>query len=78
MTGKGLVRRDERHRTHVYRAATGEEQTQEQLLSHVLDRAFGGSSKAFLLRALSAAKASPNELTEVRKLIDRMSKGGQS
>ena len=78
MTEKGLVVRDERSRTHIYRPAASEEQTQRQLLSHLLDRAFGGSSKAFLLRALSTAKASPGELAEVRKLLDEMSKGEQS
>ena len=32
MTEKGLVERDERDRTHVYRARLGEEQTQRQLV----------------------------------------------
>ena len=43
MTEKGLVDRDERERTHVYRARLSEEQTQRQLVRDLLDRAFGGS-----------------------------------
>src|ERR1700759_4127320 len=44
MTEKGLVDRDERDRTHVYRARVGEEQTQRQLVRDLVDRAFGGSA----------------------------------
>src|ERR671910_3306550 len=44
MTEKGLVERDERDRSHVYRARSGEEQTQRQLLHDLLDRVFDGSA----------------------------------
>src|SRR6266851_1469539 len=43
MTEKGLVERDERDRTHIYRARLSEETTQRQLVRDLLDRAFGGS-----------------------------------
>jgi predicted transcriptional regulator len=76
MTEKGLVRRDSRQRTHIYRAAAGEEQTQTQLLVHLLERAFAGSGKALVMRALSAAKASPEELREIRTMLEKLSGGG--
>src|SRR5215471_20111882 len=44
MTEKGLVERDERERTHVYKAKLSEDQTQRQLVRDLLDRAFGGSA----------------------------------
>jgi predicted transcriptional regulator len=44
MTEKGLVRRDETDRTHVYHPRLSEEQTQRQLVRDLLERAFGGSS----------------------------------
>lgn len=70
MADKGLVIRDESQRSHVYRARTSEEGTQKQLIRDLLDRAFGGSARKLLVQALDAAKASPQEMTEIRKLLD--------
>ena len=77
MTDKGLVLRDVRQRTHVYRAARSEEQTQRQLVGDLLERAFGGSAKQLIVRALAAKRSSPEELREIRKLINDMTKEGQ-
>jgi predicted transcriptional regulator len=46
------------------------EQTERQLVKDLMDRAFGGSAKALVLRALSADDTTPDELREIRKLID--------
>lgn len=70
MTEKGLVRRDETDRTHVYHARNSEEHTQRQLVRDLLDRAFGGSSSKLVMQALSTQRASAEELTEIRRLID--------
>src|SRR5687767_1560459 len=70
MTEKGLVRRDETDRTHVYQPKFSEEQTQRQLVRDLVDRAFGGSASKLVLQALAARRASPEELGEIRKLID--------
>lgn len=70
MADKGLVTRDESARTHVYAAAVNEEKTQGQLVKDLVDRAFGGSAKALVLRALSDEGTTAEELREIRKLID--------
>jgi predicted transcriptional regulator len=70
MTEKGLVRRDESDRTHVYHSRLSEEQTQRQLVRDLLDRAFGGSSSKLVMQALNAKRATPEELAEIRKLIE--------
>ena len=70
MTEKGLVRRDESDRTHIYQAKLTEEQTQRQLVRDLLDRAFGGSSSKLVMQALAARRASSEELTEIRRLIE--------
>ena len=70
MTEKGLVERDERDRTHVYRARLSEETTQRQLLRDLLDRAFGGSSSKLVMQALATKRASAEELRDIRKAID--------
>ena len=72
MSGKGLVDRDETHRTHVYRARQAEEKTQRQLVGDLLERAFGGSAQTLVMQALSAKRASPEELAEIRRLLDRL------
>jgi predicted transcriptional regulator len=70
MSEKGLVRRDMSDRTHVYQARLSEEQTQRQLVRDLLDRAFGGSSSRLVMQALSAKRATPEELSEIRRLLE--------
>ena len=70
MTEKGLVDRDDRDRTHVYRARLGEEQTQRQLIRDLVDRAFGGSATKLVMQALAARRASPEELRDIRTAIE--------
>lgn len=70
MTEKALVKRDTRSRTHVYAAAASEATTRDQLLSDLVDRAFGGSSLALVLQALSTTRATPAELEQIRRLLD--------
>ncbi len=69
MAEKGLVTRDESDRTHIYAARVSADQTQRQLVSDLVDRAFGGSAAALVLQALSAHPASPAELEEIGRLI---------
>ena len=75
MAEKGLVRRDEKQRAHIYEAARPREWTQQQLAGDLLDRAFSGSARALLVGALSARKATKQELAELRKLLDEYRKG---
>jgi predicted transcriptional regulator len=75
MAEKGLVRRDESARAHVYEPTRPREWTQRQLARDLLHRAFGGSAKALLVGALAGRKASEKELAEIRKLLDDFGKG---
>jgi predicted transcriptional regulator len=70
MTEKGLVERDERDRTHIYRARLSQETTQRQLVRDLVDRAFGGSSSKLVMQALATKRASAEELRDIRKAID--------
>jgi predicted transcriptional regulator len=72
MTEKGLVERDEAQRAHVYRARATQQKTQRQLVTDLLDRAFGGSPAQLAMQALSTKKASAEELAELRKLLDTL------
>jgi predicted transcriptional regulator len=77
MTEKGLVRRDDRQRTHVYEAVAPAETTQRQLVHDLLERAFGGSARQLVMQALSAKKASKEDLAEIRRLLDELEDTGK-
>jgi predicted transcriptional regulator len=69
MTEKRLAVRDETARTHIYEAAYTQDQTQRQLVTDLLERAFDGSAAKLVLQALAASKTSPEDLAEIRKLL---------
>lgn len=70
MTGKGLVCRDESRRAHVYQAAVGREETQRLLVGDLVDKVFGGSAAGLMAGALSARRASTEDLAKIRQLLD--------
>jgi predicted transcriptional regulator len=70
MTAKGMVRRDESQRAHVYEACRPAEQTKRQLASDMLQRVFEGSASQLMMHALSGHKASPDEIKELRRILD--------
>jgi predicted transcriptional regulator len=75
MAAKGLVRRDEKLRAHVYEAARPREWTERQLAGDFLQRAFEGSASRLMVGALSARKTSKKELAELRRLLDEYERG---
>jgi BlaI family penicillinase repressor len=72
MTEKDLVRRDETARAHVYAARLPEQQTQQQLVRDLVDRAFGGSARKLVMQALSTRKTSREDLSKIRELLDQL------
>ena len=72
MTEKGLVERDDSVRPQIYRPSHSQNQTQRQLISHLLEKAFDGSAKQLVMQALSARSASEKELAEIERLLDRL------
>lgn len=72
MHDKGLVDRDESSRAHVYRAAVDRSTTEAALVRDLQDRAFGGSARRLVMHALSNESVSPDELDEIRSLLDQM------
>jgi len=69
MAAKGHVERDETARAHVYQAKVAQEQTQRQLVGHLLDRAFGGSAAKLMMQALSGRNASTEEIAQMREML---------
>jgi predicted transcriptional regulator len=75
MAEKELVRRDESRRAHVYEARLAREQTQRQLIGDLVSRAFDGSATKLVMQALSAKKASAEELSTIREMPDEFELG---
>src|SRR5689334_18840450 len=70
MHEKGLVKRDDSMRTHVYQAAVNKERTQKHLLGKMIDSLFGGSPTQLVIQALGEHKASPEELEKIQALLN--------
>ena len=76
MNEKGIVRRDDSMRTHVYQAAVNKEKTQKHLLAKMIDSLFGGSPTQLVIQALGDGnhKASTEELEKIQSLLDSLKK----
>ena len=75
MHEKGLVKRDDSMRTHIYQAAVNKERTQKHLISKMIDSLFGGSPTQLVIQALGSNgehKASREELEEIQALLNEL------
>jgi len=70
MTTKGLVKRDEQERAHVYEAWQPAEKTKRQIAADMLQRVFDGSASELMLHALAERRSSKQEIAELRRLLD--------
>ena len=70
MFEKGIVTRDDRAKTHIYKAAVSRKKTQKQFLDKMINGLFAGSSTQLVLQALGNQKASKSELDEIQKYLD--------
>jgi predicted transcriptional regulator len=76
MADKNLVSRDEKNKAHIYSPRIREEQTQRQMVGDLLDRVFGGSAARLVMQALATKKANPEELAEIRHMLDEIEQHG--
>lgn len=74
MFEKGLVKRDDSVKTHIYQATVSREKTQKHLLGKMIDTLFGGSPTELVIQALGNHKASADELEAIQQLIDNLKK----
>ena len=75
MTEKGILTRDASSRPQVFQATRPQGQTQRLLLRQLLDRAFSGSPGSLVLQALTMRKSQPEELAQIRAMIDKLEEG---
>ncbi len=74
MYKKGLVTRDSSARAHVYNAAVTENEAEQGIVKDLLEGTFQGSAQKLVLSALSMKTSTPEELAEIRRLIDQLEK----
>jgi len=74
MNEKGLVKRDDSIKTHIYQAAVSREKTQKHLLGKMIDGLFGGSPTQLVLQALGNHKASEDELNQIQQVLNNLKK----
>jgi BlaI family transcriptional regulator, penicillinase repressor len=75
MLEKDLARRDESVRPLVYRAAKNQQSTQRGMLRDLIQRAYDGSAGSLVLQALATQRATPEELAEIRRMLDELEQG---
>ncbi len=72
MHAKGMVSRDEENRSHIYKPATNQKETQNSLLKNLVTTAFGGSAQKLVMQALGQENPSKVELDEIRAFLDQL------
>ena len=72
MFEKGLVKRDDSSKTHIYRPNVSKEKTQQQMLGKMVDALFGGSASQLVMQALGSAQPSKEELEQMQKLLNEL------
>lgn len=77
MYEKGLLVRDESVRPQLYKSAVPAAQAQRRIVGDLIHRVFGGSAKSLMVRAVESQAVSPEELVEIRKVLDRIEKKGR-
>ncbi|WP_202842222.1 BlaI/MecI/CopY family transcriptional regulator [Luteimonas saliphila] len=70
MHGKGLLRRDESQRSHVYAAAQARGPLQTRLLDELIHKAFAGSGKDLVMAALRGGRVSDAEREEIQRFLE--------
>ena len=74
MTEKGLVERDVEGKAHLYRATIAQTETQKGLVNELLEKVFRGSAMQLVQHILDNKKTSPEEMKEIRKMINKVEK----
>ena len=70
MTAKGIVKRTEEQRAHIYSANQPAEATKQQFATDLLQRVFRGSATQLMQHALSGKRSSKKEIDELRQMLD--------
>jgi len=74
MFEKGLVKRDDSNKTHIYQPNVSRDKTQKQMVGKMVNSLFGGSASQMVMQALGSQTTTREELEEIQKLLDNLKK----
>jgi len=74
MLEKGLLKRSERYKSHVYEPAITKEEAHARFAGDLMHRVFEGSARNLVLGALTAQRATAKDLEEIGRMLDRFEK----
>lgn len=76
MRDKELVVCDTKQRPQLFRPKQSQQTTLRHLAGDLLTRVFGGSAQSLLLHALDPKRCSPEQLSEIRDMLDQIERKG--
>ncbi len=71
MNEKGLLKRDDSSRQHIYYPAVQQNKVQKRFMDKMMNTFFQGSASRLVLQALDQYKTSPEELEQIKLIIDK-------
>ena len=74
MFKKGVAKRDDSSKTHIYKANISKENTQQQMISKMINTMFNGSSTQLVMQVLGNQSPSKDELDEIQLLLNKLKK----
>jgi len=74
MFDKGLVKRNDSSKSHIYTANVSKESTQTQFVNKMIDTLFSGSSTQLVMQALGNSKPNKDEIEEIQQLLNQLKK----
>lgn len=75
MHEKGLVSRQRSGKLHLYEAIASQQHTQQFMLDKMIHTVFQGSAMQLVLSALGNKQSSKEELTEIRRYLEKLEGG---
>jgi predicted transcriptional regulator len=67
---KGVLESSKEGKTHIYSPKLSKSDYELKTLDHVVERVFDGAPSGLVKRLIGQSKISPEELNEIRKLIE--------
>ena len=74
MVRKRYLKRTKRSRAFYFQPVLTEQQVNRGMLGDLVDRVFDGSAKSVMLELLETSDLDPDELREIRRIINRRAK----
>jgi BlaI family transcriptional regulator, penicillinase repressor len=77
MTDKRMVICDKSEKIHVYQPRKSYRTMAKQITEDLVDRVYDGSAARLMLHALESKRVKPQELAEIRRLLQELEKKGK-